>query len=271
MNTRTMQETVTTQQSSTEQNKKILFLFDVDGTLSPSRQQAPEKIKNMLKELRKKVETGFIGGSDLAKQKEQIGDDVLELFTYGFPENGVQFYKEAKMVESGSILKKIGEKAYVEIANEILSELGRTDCPIKRGNFMELRSSVLNVSPIGRTCSTAERKDFFEYDKEKQIRKKMCKKLEPILSKHGLVSSIGGQISIDIFPKGWDKTYCLKHIPEGTTIIFFGDMTEEGGNDYEISNHKRVKGIKVTGPDDTFKKVNEELERLNMDKIDSSQ
>ena len=30
----------------------------------------------------------FVGGSDLPKQKEQIGDDVLDLFDYGFSENG---------------------------------------------------------------------------------------------------------------------------------------------------------------------------------------
>ena len=33
---------------------------------------------------------GFVGGSDLKKAREQLGDDVLQRFDYGFPENGLQ-------------------------------------------------------------------------------------------------------------------------------------------------------------------------------------
>ena len=42
---------------------------------------------------------------------------------------------------------------------------------------------------------------------------------------YGLQLSIGGQISFDVFPKGWDKTYCLKHVENDgyKEIHFFGD------------------------------------------------
>ena len=44
---------------------------------------------------------------------------------------------------------------------------------------------------------------------------------------YGLTFSIGGEISFDIFPNGWDKTYCLRHVAdEGfSEIHFFGDKT----------------------------------------------
>lgn len=45
-------------------------------------------------------------------------------------------------------------------------------------------------------------------------------------------------------------------------------MTEIGGNDYEIFGHERVKGIKIYGPDDTFEKVNEQLMKLGIPKIE---
>lgn len=46
---------------------------------------------------------------------------------------------------------------------------------------------------------------------------------------YGLQFSIGGQISFDVFPIGWDKTYCLRHIDmtDIKTIHFFGDKTEQ--------------------------------------------
>ena len=78
--------------------------------------------------------------------------------------------------------------------------------------------------------------------------------------------SIGGQISFDVFPTGWDKTFCLTHLeneakkPGGihyTTVHFFGDKTSKGGNDYEIYTDPRTIGHSVHGPDDTMQQLKE--------------
>lgn len=71
--------------------------------------------------------------------------------------------------------------------------------------------------------------------------------------------SIGGQISFDVFPEGWDKTYCLNHIGEDEfeEIHFFGDKTFPGGNDYEIFVHPRVIGHTTTSPSDTIAQCTE--------------
>lgn len=78
--------------------------------------------------------------------------------------------------------------------------------------------------------------------------------------------SIGGQISFDVFPNGWDKRYCLKHLedeakkPDGinyTTVHFFGDKTFEGGNDWEIYNDERTVGHSVKNPEDTMRILRE--------------
>lgn len=73
----------------------------------------------------------------------------------------------------------------------------------------------------------------------------------------GLVFAIGGQISIDVFPEGWDKRYCLQYLQQDgiKTIHFFGDKTEKGGNDNEIFEDPRTIGHKVTSPDDTIQQL----------------
>jgi phosphomannomutase len=38
------------------------------------------------------------------------------------------------------------------------------EIPIKRGTFLEYRTGMINVSPIGRNCSQSERDDFEKYD-----------------------------------------------------------------------------------------------------------
>ena len=49
------------------------------------------------------------------------------------------------------------------------------DIPVKRGTFIEYRSGMLNISPIGRNCTKKER-DYFElYDSKHNLRK--CSRL----------------------------------------------------------------------------------------------
>lgn len=244
----------------------ILFLFDVDGTLTKSRQQADESILKMLRELKKKVKIAFVGGSDLAKQKEQIGPQLLEIFDYGFPENGVVYYKKGELVSSDSLLGFLGEEEYKRLINRLLFLLAETDCPKKRGNFLELRTSMLNCSPVGRSCTQEERMEFHEYDKKTNLRRSICEVMKKEFPQLSFV--VGGQISIDVFPCGWDKTYCLRHISE-KTIYFFGDMTQEGGNDYELYINPAVKGHRVASCEDTMRQVNESLKELGIEELSS--
>ena len=49
-------------------------------------------------------------------------------------------------------------------------------------------------------------------------------------------AKIGGEISIDIFPKGKDKSQASKWVRDnvGGDIVFFGDQCGPNGNDYAI-------------------------------------
>lgn len=59
------------------------------------------------------------------------------------------------------------------------------------------------------------------------IREAFVKVLKEKFADYGLTYSIGGQISFDVFPKGWDKTFCLQHVADENfeEIHFFGDKT----------------------------------------------
>jgi phosphomannomutase len=84
----------------------------------------------------------------------------------------------------------------------------------------------------------------------------MVKILQTQFEEYNLTFSIGGQISFDVFPKGWDKTFCLQFVENDyDDIHFFGDKTHHGGNDYEIYNSQRTIGHAVTSPEDTQKQV----------------
>ncbi|KAI8901913.1 eukaryotic phosphomannomutase [Globomyces pollinis-pini] len=243
---------------SGKSDPNTIVLFDIDGTLTPARKVISSEMLSVLAELRKKVVIGFVGGSDLEKQKEQIGQNVVDLFDYSFPENGLTAFKLGNQLDSASFIGFMGEDRYKKLVNFILRYIAELDIPIKRGTFVEFRAGMINVSPIGRNCSHPEREEFEKFDKIHNIRPKFVEALKNEFPDYGLTYSIGGQISFDVFPTGWDK-FRLRHIKEENfkTIHFFGDKTFKGGNDYEIYTHPDVKGHSVTSPDDTIRILKE--------------
>ena len=74
---------------------------------------------------------------------------------------------------------------------------------------MEYRNGMMNISPIGRNCSKEERNAFDDMDKTAKVRAKFIEALQTELADLNLQYSIEGQISFDVFPKGWDKSFCL--------------------------------------------------------------
>lgn len=243
--------------------KKLLLLFDVDGTLTEPRGAATEEVKNFMIGLREKVTVGVVGGSDLAKQQEQLSTSVWAQLHYSFPENGLVAFKEGVKFHEESLKDYLGEERLKQLINFLLHAIADIDIPIKRGTFIEFRSGMLNVSPIGRNCSQAERIAFEAYDNEHKIRENLIKKLQERFANFNLAYLIGGQISMDIFPLGWDKTYCLRHVESESfdEIHFFGDKTEPGGNDHAIYTSPKVIGHRVTSPQDTMTQVNELLQK----------
>uniref|UniRef100_A0A8C9T4N9 Phosphomannomutase n=1 Tax=Scleropages formosus TaxID=113540 RepID=A0A8C9T4N9_SCLFO len=239
---------------------KTLCLFDVDGTLTAARQRVTPEMEEFLAQLRHKVRVGVVGGSDYSKIKEQLGDDVLDKVDYVFAENGLVAYKQGQLLSVQNIQAYLGEELLQDLINFCLNYMAKIQLPKKRGTFIEFRNGMLNISPVGRSCSQEERIEFFELDKREHIREKFVAVLQKEFAGKGLTFSIGGQISFDVFPEGWDKRYCLGIVQKDLydTIHFFGDKTKPGGNDYEIYSDPRTIGHEVTSPEET-KCICEEL------------
>ena len=242
-----------------------ILLFDVDGTLMPSRQVISDEMWAFLKDLKSKgIKLAIVGGSDFSKILEQLGGNKAELFEtfeYIFSENGLVGFKNGVELPTQSINKALGEEKIQDLINFCLHYFSTIRLPVKRGNFVEFRRGMINVSPIGRSCSQMERDEFVKYEEEgNPIRKDFVKALREKFASYGLTFSIGGQISVDIFPNGWDKTFCLQYLQRDfQTIHFFGDKTFPGGNDYEIFEHPLTIGHSVLNAQETRKEVEKVL------------
>lgn len=63
-----------------------------------------------------------------------------------------------------SLSEELGEEKLKKFINTTLHLLADIEIPLKRGTFIEYRTGMLNISPIGRNCSQSERDDFEKYD-----------------------------------------------------------------------------------------------------------
>jgi len=205
-----------------EGRKKILVLFDVDGTLTPSRQATKPDMIEVLKELRKRVYTAIVGGSDIAKILEQLGQNAIKENDYVFAENGCISYKNGEQIVTNKTIKIfLGEEKSKKLTEWLENYCRTAETPSKASHFVEWRSGMVNTSPIGRSCTQAQRDEFYAWDNKHKLREKMVELLKENFGDCGLQFSLGGQISIDIFPKGWDKTLCLEYVDPGFEQIHF--------------------------------------------------
>ena len=216
-----------------------IYIFDVDGTLTPSRLPMTKKFQKFFKEWIKKNKFYLVTGSDLPKLQEQMCFYDIEaegIFTCC----GNQFWKP-----DPSIVNTSAELIYdnkFEMTNKLKSSLEvmlmSSQYPHRYGNHIEDRGSMVNFSVVGRNCTQEQREEYYEWDKEKGERRKMSIFLKNKFK--DLDAVIGGQISIDIYPKGNDKSQVLNVIEQDRLIppskyIFIGDGIENGGNDYPLA------------------------------------
>lgn len=230
-----------------------MLLFDLDGTLTEPRKPATSETLAWLRSLRTKTTLGLVGGSDLVKMREQLTVDPVDLFDYVFAENGLVAIVKG-VPEPPTRLDSTDPARLKDLIESCLREVLAANVPVRRGTFIEFRSGMLNVSPIGRNCSQAERDAFEEYDREHGVRAEMIERLSSAFPE--FTFSIGGQISFDVVPRGWDKTFCLRYLSEDK-IHFWGDKTHPGGNDAELFQHPRVQGHRTTSAIDTRLQVDQ--------------
>lgn len=202
------------------------FIFDVDGTLTDSRKPIDKKFKDFMLDFTRMHTCYICTGSDRQKTIEQIGEDLTNQFKLAFHcsgnliyEQGIEKYKndwKLSIEETWFLKEKISKSNYIE----------------KTGNHLEERIGTANFSIVGRNATHDQRQRYVKWDTRNNERISIANEFNECFG-HKSHAVVGGEISIDIFKKGCDKSQIKKYI-DGETI-YFGDRCYPGGNDYSIS------------------------------------
>tara|TARA_Y100000592_G_scaffold562_1_gene915 strand:- start:27 stop:767 length:741 start_codon:yes stop_codon:yes gene_type:complete len=234
-----------------------VYMFDVDGTLTKARQQMTENFAKFFDKWSSKNKYYLVTGSDLPKLKEQIPIAYIDRAQGVFTCCGNQFYTNKDYNLKLEYENKFNPPE--DLIDYLKEQLEDTNYSVKTGNHIENRGSMINFSVIGRNCNYEQRLDYYDWDKENNERKKIVKGIE--FGWPDLDAVIGGQISIDIYPKGMDKSQILKHIEKIENFycpdeyIFIGDKMREGGNDYPLAKimyeTSNCSALQTLGPENT--------------------
>lgn len=229
------------------------FIFDVDGTLTPSRQTMDKEFCKWFVEFCKSNDVYLVTGSDYAKTLEQVGEDVCMNVKRLYNCSGSDVYEKCINVRTS---EWAAPKELYDLMNGWLQS---SPFKLRTGNHIEERPGMINFSIVGRNATTDERKLYIKHDLESRERESIAFQIN--LEFPNIRATVGGETGIDIGQLNSDKGQILADFDASDKILFFGDKMEQGGNDYPLANllTHPSRSYNVKNWQDTWRLLNENI------------
>ena len=228
--------------------KKVLA-FDVDQTLNVAKMPIPDEIAELLVKCLDHYEICPISGQkyeqfliQIVNRLEDAGVTPEQLsHLHLFVAQGTQYYRY-------NVSKKDWDQVYnypltdeqvakiTETIEKAAKELGywEEDKLAEGDEIIENRLSQITFSALGQKAGTEAKYAWDPDHKKREAIVKRCKELAPEFE-----YEIGGTTSINAITPGMNKVFGMTHLMEELKvekpeILYFGDMTQPGGNDYPV-------------------------------------
>ena len=234
---------------------KKLIVFDLDGTLAPSKSALGPDMAALLHNLLGIVKVAVISGGNWPQFEKQLLSNLPQDKRLAnlsvLPTCGTKFFQYSsdwKELYSEDFTAKERE----QIISSLDKAFGEAGFKVERvwGEVIEDRGSQITLSALGQEAPLAEK---VKWDPDFAKRKKIKALLDPLIP--GFSVRLGGATSIDVTKPGIDKAYGIRKLRDllGISLqemIYVGDALFPGGNDYP-AEQAGVVSIAVRGPDDT--------------------
>ena len=202
------------------------FIFDVDGTLTPSRGQIDLEFKMFFNTFCLTNDVYLVTGSDKPKTVEQISEATYNLAKRVYNCSGSEVWEGSKQIKVDDW--KLPRDARIWLQDK----LEESSFPLRTGLHIEERSGMVNFSVVGRNATMGERKLYVKHDIENNERNLIAELFEERFPE--IQAKVGGETGIDIFPLGSDKSQILVDFDPNDELHFFGDAMHPAGNDYPL-------------------------------------
>jgi hypothetical protein len=234
---------------------KKLIVFDLDGTLAPSKSSLDAEMSSLLHDLLEIIKVAVISGGAWLQFERQVLSNLPQDTRLAslsiLPTCGTQFFQydgqwkrlyaeDFTADEKGKIISSVN-KAVVTAGVLVEKTWGET---------IEDRGSQITYSALGQQAPLEEK---VKWDADFGKRKKIKAILDTLIPEFSV--RLGGATSIDVTKPGIDKAYGIRKLRDILGIplkemIYVGDALFPGGNDYP-AEQAGVISIPVRGPDQT--------------------
>ena len=241
-----------------------VIAFDLDGTLTESKQKIDDKTARFLAKIALDYEVAIITGGTM----KQIETQVLENLPDGI-ENKLHL-----MSCSGAIYEKFGVLQYKyeipKIQREVISSVIKVTAESlglweekTLGDVIEDREAQITFSALGQRARLADKK---AWDDTGNKRKSLVNALKKVFPDYSIRS--GGLSSVDISQEGIDKEFALKQLMKlnninASEILYIGDKFRPGENDYPALV-AGVTCLRVLKPEDTIELTEKMLKQPHL-------
>jgi phosphomannomutase len=203
----------------------MLILFDVDGTLTPSRGQIDPDFKHwLMTQLRYPYQ--LITGSDPEKTIEQVGHDLwASCKTYNCAGNHV--------FDHGNEIYKSSWTIPADLEWILGGKLIASQWNTRTGRHFEHRVGLCNFSVVGRNATPEQRHAYFKWDQQQGERIQIAQLINHCWPE--VEATVAGETGIDIYAKHTGKDQIINQIVQQEPVHFFGDRQDPNGNDYRLA------------------------------------
>lgn len=231
--------------------------FDLDETLTKSKQPITAEIAKLLEQLIYKLPTAIVSGATKDRMESQVFSS-LDSNSYKnltlYPTNGAAMYvfNNSHWLETyNKLIAEVEVKRISDVIIKAVKSSGFLDNTTIWGPQIEFRGSQVTFSALGQNAPYEPKS---QWDKNKKKRLYLRALIAPQLSEYDV--AIGGTTSIDVVHKGVNKAYGVIKFSEHIkcaerNILYVGDDLKKGGNDYVVTTSTNVRTYSVTNPTDT--------------------
>ena len=226
--------------------KKVLA-FDIDQTLNIAKTPVDDDMAQLLQNCLDHFEICPISGQKFDQFMIQIVDRLPNptpeqlAHLHLFVAQGTQYYRYNKATNKWDQVYNypLTDAEVAKITNALeqaARELGfwYADQLEPGDEVIENRLSQVTYSALGQKAGTSEKYDWDPDCKKRSQIVARAKELAPEFD-----YEIGGTTSINAFTPGMNKQFGMNHLleelhVEKSDVLYFGDMTQPGGNDYPV-------------------------------------
>ncbi|MDP2629716.1 MAG: HAD-IIB family hydrolase [Candidatus Harrisonbacteria bacterium] len=242
------------------EQKFTTYIFDLDGTLTPSKSPIqPDMLAVFCRLLQTVKSVAVISGGNFEQFQTQLLSHLLcpSENLYLLPTSGSQLLHFQNQNWSKIYAQQLSpeeKKTIIQAIEEALQESGVDISKPSYGSRIEDRKSQITFSGLGQDAPLEEKT---KWDPDQSKRKSIVSILQKKIPQFQI--SMGGTSSIDITQKRIDKQYGVERFleyvgAEKSEAIFFGDALFEGGNDEPVIR-TGIHTVAVDSPEQLLQKL----------------